>query len=88
MIRGTDHLGHREAAGSVAGLFWDRSGRHDEFCVEVKDRSEGTRFVLYLATRREAIQAFYHPFPAPAGTLAGPPGWAHGPARTGHGRQK
>ena len=31
MIRGTDHFGHQEAAGIVAGLFWDRRDLHDEF---------------------------------------------------------
>ena len=38
MIHRTDHPGHREAAGIVVGLFWDRRDLHDEFCVEVKDR--------------------------------------------------
>jgi len=71
MIRGTDHLGHREAAGSAVDLFRDRSDRHDEFCVEVKDMRDGTRFVLYPATGREAIQVFYHPLSAPARTRAG-----------------
>ena len=67
MIRRTDHFGHREAAGIVVDLFWDRRHLHDEFRVEVKDRRDGTRFVLYLATGREAIHAFHHPFSAPAG---------------------
>ena len=66
MIRGTDHFGHREAAGIVVDLFWDRRDLHDEFRVEVKDRRDGTRFVLYPATGREAVQAFHHPFSAPA----------------------
>jgi hypothetical protein len=71
MIRGTDHFGHREAAGIVVDLFWDRRDLHDEFRVEVKDRRDGTRFVLYPATGREAIQAFHHPFSsAPAGKRA------------------
>ena len=71
MIRGTSHFGHREAAGIVVDLFWDRRDLHDEFCVEVKDRRDGTRFVLYPATGREAIQVFHHPFSAPTGTRAG-----------------
>ena len=58
MIRGTDHFGHREAAGIVVDLFWDRRDLHDEFRVEVKDRRDGTRFVLYPATGREAIRPF------------------------------
>ena len=79
MIRGTDHFGHREAAGIVVDLFWDRRDLHDEFRVEVhdefrvevKDRRDGTRFVLYPATGPEAIQAFHHPFAsAPAGKRA------------------
>ena len=64
-----------------------RRDLYDEFCVEVKDRSDGTRFVLYPATGRAAIQVFDHPFPVPAGTLAGPLEWTHGPARMGHRRQ-
>ena len=64
-----------------------RRDLHDEFCVEVKDRSDGTRFVLYPATGRETIQVFHHPFPAPADTRARPPECTHGPARMGHGRQ-
>ena len=70
MIRGTDHFGHREAAGIAVDLFWDRRDLHDEFRVEVKDRRDGTRFVLYPATGREAIQAFHHPFSTPPGTRA------------------
>ena len=49
MIREIDHFGHREAAGIVVDLFWDRRDLHDEFRVEVKDRRDGTRFVLYRA---------------------------------------
>ena len=70
MIRGTDHFGHRETAGIVVDLFWYRRDLHDEFRVEVKDRRDGTRFVLYPATGREAIQAFHHPFSAPTGKRA------------------
>jgi hypothetical protein len=70
MICGTDRFGHREAAGIVVDLFWDRRDLHDEFRVEVKDRRDGTRFVLYPATGREAIQAFHHPFSTPPGTRA------------------
>ena len=64
-----------------------RRDPYDEFCVEVKDRSDGTRFVRYPATGRAAIQVFHHPFPAPAGTRTGPLEWTHGPARMGHRRQ-
>jgi hypothetical protein len=49
MICGTDRFGRREAAGIVVDLFWDRRDLHDEFRVEVKDRRDGTRFVLYRA---------------------------------------
>jgi hypothetical protein len=31
MIGRTDHCGHREAAGIVADLFWDRRDLHDQF---------------------------------------------------------
>jgi len=44
MIHRTDHFGHREAAGIVVGLFWDRCDLHDEFCAEAKGRLDGTRF--------------------------------------------
>ena len=64
-----------------------RRDPYDEFCVEVKDRSDGTRFVRYPATGRAAIQVFHHPFPAPTGTRAGPLEWTYGPTRTGHRRQ-
>jgi hypothetical protein len=70
MIRGTEHFGHREAAGIVVDLFWDRRDLRDEFRVEVMDRRDGTRFVLYLATGREAIQAFHHPFSVSVGKRA------------------
>ena len=66
MIRRTNHFGHREGAGIVVDLFWDRRGPHDEFRVEVNDTRDGSRFVLHPATGREAIQAFHHPFSAPA----------------------
>jgi MIP family channel proteins len=67
MISGTDHFGHREAAGIVVDLFWDRRDLGNEFRVEVEDRRDGTRFVLHPATGREAVQAFHHPFSASAG---------------------
>jgi hypothetical protein len=54
----------------LVDLFWDRRDLHDEFRVEVKDRRDGTRFVLYPATGREAIQAFHHPFSTPPGMWA------------------
>ena len=70
MISGTDHFGHREAAGIMVDLFWDRRDLGNEFRVEVEDRRDGTRFVLHPATGREAIQAFHHPFSASAGKRA------------------
>ena len=66
-----DHFGHRESGGIVVDLFWDRGGLDDEFRVEVEDRREGARFVLYPATGSEAIQAFYHPFSAGSTALGG-----------------
>jgi MIP family channel proteins len=42
MIRGTDHFGHREAAGIMVDLFWDRRDLGNEFRVEVEDRRGGT----------------------------------------------
>ena len=59
-----DHFGHRESEGIVVDLFWDNRGLGEEFRVEVEDRREGARFVLYPTTGSEAIQAFYHPFSA------------------------
>jgi hypothetical protein len=66
MIRGTEYFRHREAAGIVADLFWDRRVLHDEF----KDRPNSTCFVLYPATGREGIRACHHSFSAPTGTQA------------------
>ena len=71
MIHRTDHFGNREAAGIAVDLFWDGCDLHDQFSVEVKDRRDGTRFVLYPATGRETIQVFHHPLSAPARTRAG-----------------
>jgi hypothetical protein len=59
-----NHFGHRESDGIVVDLFWDRGDRDDAFRVEVEDRREALRFVLYPTTGSEAIQAFYHPFSA------------------------
>ena len=75
MLTATDHFGHRETDGIVVDLFWDRGTLADEFRVEVEDRREGARFVLYPRTGREAIQAFYHPFAAARAALNGQ-GWA------------
>jgi hypothetical protein len=58
------HFGHRESAGIVVDLFWERGGLDGEFRVEVEDRRQGARFVLHPATGSEAIQAFHHPFSA------------------------
>jgi hypothetical protein len=65
------HLGHREAGGVVIDLFWDRGNLVNEFRVEVEDRRDGARFVLYPQTGREAIQAFRHPFGAARAALNG-----------------
>jgi hypothetical protein len=65
------HFGHRESGGIVVDLFWDRGSLDDEFRVEVEDRREGARFVLYPATGSEAIQAFYHPYSAASTALSG-----------------
>jgi hypothetical protein len=65
------HFGHREAGGVVVDVFWDRGNLVNEFRVEVEDRRDGTRFVLYPQTGREAIQAFRHPFAAARAALNG-----------------
>ena len=64
MLTPADHFGHRESGGIVVDLFWSRIDLSDHFHVEVEDEREGTRFVLHPTTGRDAIQAFYHPFPA------------------------
>ena len=64
MSAADSHFGHRESDGVVVDLFWERRCLDDEFRVEVEDRREGGRFVLYPRTGSEAIQAFYHPFSA------------------------
>jgi hypothetical protein len=66
-----NHFGHRETDGIVVDLYWSRAELEDEFRVEVEDRREGSRFVLYPITGEEAIQAFYHPFPAARTALNG-----------------
>jgi hypothetical protein len=71
LVHPTDHFGRRETGGVVVDLFWDRGTLEDEFRVEVEDRCEGTRFVLYPITGGEAIQAFYHPFAAAGAALSG-----------------
>ena len=71
MLTAADHFGHRETNGIVVDLFWNRRDLKDEFRVEVEDRRERARFVLYPTTGREAIQAFYHPFAVGSGTLVG-----------------
>jgi hypothetical protein len=66
-----NHFGHRETAGIVVDLYWNRADLEAEFRVEVEDRREGSRFVLYPVTAQEAIQAFYHPFSAARAALNG-----------------
>jgi hypothetical protein len=65
------HFGHREAGGVVVDLFWDRGNLENEFRVEVEDRRDGARFVLYPQTGQEAIRAFRHPFGAAKAALNG-----------------
>jgi hypothetical protein len=65
------HFGHREAGGVVVDLFWDRGNLESEFRIEVEDRRNGARFVLYPQTGRDAIQAFRHPFGAAKAALNG-----------------
>jgi hypothetical protein len=60
VLTAADHFGHRETDDIVVDLFWSRRVG-DEFRVEVEDRREHVRFLLYPTTGREAIDAFYHP---------------------------
>ncbi len=64
MSTADNHFGHRESAGIVVDLFWDRGRLDDVFRVEVEDKRHGARFVLHPTTGSEAIQAFHHPFSA------------------------
>jgi hypothetical protein len=64
MLTAANHFAHRETDGIVVDLFWDRRNHEDEFRVEVNDWRDGARLVLYPRTGRDAIQTFYHPFPA------------------------
>ena len=64
MLTAANHFGHRETAGIIVDLFWDRGNLEHEFRIEVEDRREGARFALHPVTGREAIQAVYHPFAA------------------------
>jgi hypothetical protein len=75
VLTATTHFGHRETGGIVVDLFWDRGNHESEFRVEVEDRRQGARFVLYPTTGREALEAFYHPFAAARAALNGK-GWA------------
>ena len=60
VLTAADHFGHRETDDIVVDLFWSRRVG-DEFRVEVEDRREHVRFLLYPTTGKEAIDAFYHP---------------------------
>jgi hypothetical protein len=60
VLTAADHFGHRETDDIVVDLFWSRRVG-DEFRVEVEDRREHVRFLLYPTTGKEAIHAFYHP---------------------------
>jgi len=64
VLTAANHFGHRETAGIIVDLFWDRGNLEHEFRIEVEDRREGARFALHPVTGREAIQAFDHPFAA------------------------
>jgi hypothetical protein len=64
VVDAANHFGHRETGGVAVDLFWTRDGVEHEFRVEVEDRREGARYVLYPTTGREAIQAYHHPFAA------------------------
>ena len=64
MLTPANHFAHRDSDGIVVDLYWNRRNLKDEFCVQVEDRREGTRFVLHPLTGEEAIQAFHHPFAA------------------------
>jgi len=61
VLTAANHFAHRETDDIVVDLFWSR-GVGDEFRVEVEDRREHVRLVLYPTTGKEAIHAFYHPF--------------------------
>jgi hypothetical protein len=71
MLAGTDHFAHRENDGLVVDLFWNYRNLTNEFRVEVQDERDGTWFVLYPKTARDAIQAFHHPFAATPEPLDG-----------------
>jgi hypothetical protein len=71
VLGGADHFGHRESDGIVVDLYWNYRDLTDEFRVEVENEREGTRFVLYPRTAREAIQAFRDPFDAGPNALGG-----------------
>ena len=64
VLNAANHFGHRESDGIVVDLYWNRGELRDEFWVEVVDKRERARFVLYRTTGKEAIQAFHHPFSA------------------------
>jgi hypothetical protein len=63
-----NHFGHRETDDIAVDLFWSRRVG-DEFRVEVEDRRERVRFVLYPTTGKAAVHAFYHPFAVARGAL-------------------
>ena len=67
-LTAANHFGHRENDDIVVDLFWSRRFGN-EFRVEVQDRREHVRFVLYPTTGKQAIHAFHHPFAVPQGAL-------------------
>jgi hypothetical protein len=69
-LTAANHFAHRETDGIVVDLFWSPRAR-PEFRVEVEDRREHVRFVLYPITGKDAISFFYHPFAGAGGALHG-----------------
>jgi hypothetical protein len=53
-------LAFRESDGVQVLLLWDP--RDDALTVEVEDSRDGHRFELKVVDRRQALDAFYHPF--------------------------
>ena len=62
----SNHFGHRESSGLSVDLFWNRGDLEHEFRVEVEDKLGEARLLLYPASGKEAMHAFYHPFAAAA----------------------
>lgn len=77
-----EHFGHRETDGVVVDLFWNAGLLDDEFRVEVVDKREGGRVVLYARTWNQAIDAYLDPSSATRDVLHGSAsGWSPSQAR-------